>query len=262
MDATSAVVAVLVPLTFALLWLVERSFPARPLPHVDGWTKKGIVFFFVTGGVQTLVPALVTAGVAKITPLHLATLGLAPGVVCVIVGSEVIAYGIHRAMHASPWLWRWTHQVHHSAERVDVAGSLYFHPFDVALQSALTALPAAVLGVAPAAAAIAGYVFFFIAVFQHLNVRTPRFIGWLVLRPEQHALHHERGVHDHNYGSFAFMDLLCGTFRNPADFVAEAGFYDGASSRLREMLRGNDVNPNAGVDRYARGQWLRPDRSD
>jgi hypothetical protein len=147
--------------------------------------------FFVTGGVQTIVPALVTEGVSRISPLHVATLGL-------------------------------------RAERVDVAGSLCFHPFDVALQSALTA--------------IAGYVFFFIAVFQHVNVRTPRWLGWFILRPEQHAMHHERDVHDHNHGSFAFMDLICGTFENPEGFIAEAGFYDGSSARLGEMLRGRDVN--------------------
>jgi sterol desaturase/sphingolipid hydroxylase (fatty acid hydroxylase superfamily) len=241
-DATAAVVGALVPLTFAALWFVERSFPARTLPPVEGWTKKGIFFFFLTGFVQIVVPALVTEGISRLTPLHLATLGLAPGVAFVLVGSETIAYAIHRAMHASPWLWRWTHQVHHSAERVDVAGALYFHPLDMALQSALTALPAAVLGLAPSAAALAGYVFFFIAVFQHVNVTTPRWLGWIVLRPEQHAMHHERGVHDHNYGNFAFLDLLCGTWRNPEGFIAEAGFYEGASARLGEMLRGRDVN--------------------
>jgi sterol desaturase/sphingolipid hydroxylase (fatty acid hydroxylase superfamily) len=244
-DASTAavplIVAGLIPLTFAALIVVERRFPARELPRVEGWTKKGIVFFFVTGFVQILVPALVTLGVSPLTPLHLATLGLAPCVAMLLVSCEAVSYVIHRAMHASPWLWRWTHQLHHSAERVDVAGALYFHPLDVAIQSAATALPAAMFGVSPAAAAIAGYCFFFIAVFQHVNVRTPRWLGLVILRPEQHAMHHERGVHDHNYGNFTFMDLLFGTFENPAGFVPQTGFYDGASARLGEMLRGKDV---------------------
>lgn len=242
MDATAAVVGVLVPITFFVLVLVERWFPARELPRVEGWTKKGVLFFFVTGAVQLFVPASVAIAVARLSPLHLATLGLVPSVALLLVVCEAFSYAIHRAMHAIPWLWRWTHQLHHSAERVDVAGALYFHPLDVAVQSAFTALPAAIFGVSPAAAALAGYVFFFIAVFQHVNVRTPRWLGWIVLRPEQHAMHHERGVHHHNYGNFAFMDLAFGTFRNPEGFVPEAGFYDGASARLREMLRGKDVS--------------------
>jgi sterol desaturase/sphingolipid hydroxylase (fatty acid hydroxylase superfamily) len=244
-DASAAIpliVAGLIPVTFVALLLVERSFPARELPRVDGWTKKGILFFFVTGFFQIAAPALVALGISHGTPLHLATLGLAPCVALLLVSCEVLSYTVHRTLHVVPWLWRWTHQLHHSAERVDVAGALYFHPLDVVIQSAITALPAALLGVSPAAAAIAGYVFFFIAVFQHVNVRTPRWLGLIFLRPEQHALHHERGVHRHNYGNFAFMDLLLGTFENPKDFVAEAGFYDGASARLSEMLRGKDVS--------------------
>jgi sterol desaturase/sphingolipid hydroxylase (fatty acid hydroxylase superfamily) len=235
------IVAGLIPLTFAVLLLVERRFPARELPRVEGWTKKAVVFFFVTGFLQTAVPALVTFAIGRVTPIHLATLGLVPCVALLLVSCEASSYAIHRTMHSIPWLWRWTHQLHHSAERVDVAGALYFHPLDVAIQAAITALPAAVLGVTPAAAAIAGYVFFFIAVFQHVNVKTPRWLGWIILRPEQHVLHHERGVHRHNYGNFAFVDLLLGTFANPEGFVPEAGFYDGASARLSEMLRGKDV---------------------
>jgi sterol desaturase/sphingolipid hydroxylase (fatty acid hydroxylase superfamily) len=240
--AVPLIVAGLIPLTFVALLLVERWFPARELARVEGWTKKGLVFFFVTGGVQTFVPALVTLGIYRITPLHFATLGLAPCVALLLVACEALSYAIHRAMHSLPWLWRWTHQLHHSAERVDVSGSVYFHPLDVAVQSVITALPAAVFGVSPAAAAIAGYVFFFIAVFQHVNVRTPRWLGFVFLRPEQHAMHHERGVHRDNYGNFAFMDLLFRTWKNPAGFITAAGFYDGASARLREMLCGKDVS--------------------
>ena len=40
-------------------------------------------------------------------------------------------YAWHRTMHNTPFLWRWFHQMHHSAERVDIWGALYFHPFDM-----------------------------------------------------------------------------------------------------------------------------------
>ena len=34
-------------------------------------------------------------------------------------------------MHNVPFLWRWFHQMHHSAERLDIPGAVYFHPFDM-----------------------------------------------------------------------------------------------------------------------------------
>lgn len=36
--------------------------------------------------------------------------------------------------------------------------------------------------------------------------------------------------------------MLFGTFRNPKTMNEEAGFYDGASSRVGEMLLGRDVS--------------------
>jgi len=37
------------------------------------------------------------------------------------------------------------------------------------------------------------------------------------------------------------FDLLFGTFRNPREFAAEQGFYDGASARIGELLLWRDV---------------------
>jgi hypothetical protein len=37
------------------------------------------------------------------------------------------------------------------------------------------------------------------------------------------------------------FDIIFGTFRNPKDFAAQTGFYEGASSRVWDMLRGADV---------------------
>ena len=77
-----------------------------------------------------------------------------------------------------------------------------------------------VLGLSPGAAALAGYISFFVGVFQHMNVRTPQWLGFVIQRPEAHAVHHTRGVHAYNYGNFMLWDILFGTFRNPATFAA------------------------------------------
>ena len=66
-------------------------------------------------------------------------------------------------------------------------------------------------------------------------------IGYLVQRPEMHSVHHARGVHAYNYGNLALWDLVFGTYRNPRELVAQAGFWDGASHKLVPMLLGRDV---------------------
>jgi sterol desaturase/sphingolipid hydroxylase (fatty acid hydroxylase superfamily) len=66
---------------------------------------------------------------------------------------------------------------------------------------------------------LAGYLSSFAGVLQHLNVRTPRWLGLVIQRSEAHAVHHARGVHGYNYGNFRLWDILFGTFRNPATFA-------------------------------------------
>ena len=52
-----------------------------------------------------------------------------------------------------------------------------------------------VLGLDPLAAALTGYFLAFFSFFQHWNVRTPQWVGYLIQRPESHCVHHRMGVH-------------------------------------------------------------------
>ncbi len=98
------------------------------------------------------------------------------------------------------------------------------------------------LGLAPGAIALFAYVTMFLGVFQHANIRTPHWLGYIVQRPESHSRHHARGVHDGNFADLPLFDLIFGTFANPRDFAPRAGFHDGASTRLLEMLRFKDIS--------------------
>jgi sterol desaturase/sphingolipid hydroxylase (fatty acid hydroxylase superfamily) len=100
-----------------------------------------------------------------------------------------------------------------------------------------------VSGVSAEAALIANLTATFCSLFQHSNIRTPRWLGYLVQRPESHAAHHERGVHAHNYSDLPLWDMVFGTFRHPASAPREAGFYAGASAKLGRMLAFRDVSP-------------------
>ena len=78
----------------------------------------------------------------------------------------------------------------------------------------------------------------FNAAFQHANIRTPRWLGYLIQRPESHGVHHGRGIHRYNYADLPLWDMVFGTFRNPQPEATPrtAGFYPGASARLATML--------------------------
>jgi hypothetical protein len=135
-----------------------------------------------------------------------------------------IGYIWHRLRHSVPLLWRF-HQLHHSAERLDVSGAFLFHPIEtVAVAFLISVTSTALLGVSTDAAAVAGTIGFFLACFEHANIRTPRWLGYLVQRPESHSIHHARGVHASNYADLPIYDILFGTFKNPADREPNLGF--------------------------------------
>jgi sterol desaturase/sphingolipid hydroxylase (fatty acid hydroxylase superfamily) len=225
--------------------LLERRFPAKPLPPVRRWLLKGGLFFIFTGVVNSVLPALFAALLGERTLFHLSWLGPVSGALLGFVVVDFIAYWLHRAMHNIPWLWRWTHQMHHSAERMDLAGMTYTHPFDTIGTFTLTGLATALLGLSPLAAGLVGMLGFASAVVQHMNIRTPRWLGFFVIRPEAHGVHHQRGVHAYNYGNLPLWDVVFGTYRNPETFPEVYGFWDGASARLGDMLRGRDVGTPA-----------------
>jgi len=237
-----AILPVLIPATYFALMLLERWFPARPLPQVRRWYLKGLVFFVVVMFLNGLTPALVATAVGDWSPLGLSSLGTLGGALVTIVVSELLQYLLHRSFHTSHFLWRWIHQLHHSAERLDVPGAAFTNPLEIVVAAIFVTLATIALGVSPDAAALAGYFGVFNAIFQHTNIRTPRWLGYIIQRPESHSVHHARDVHAYNYANLPLVDMLFGTFRNPADFAPTQGFWEGASRKLLSMLTGRDVS--------------------
>jgi sterol desaturase/sphingolipid hydroxylase (fatty acid hydroxylase superfamily) len=242
----------LIPIAVNALFLafivLERVAPARPLPTVRWWRLKGIGFFALSGFLATTVPALYVGFLRAHRLFDLRSLGTAGGAVVGFVAYELAMYGWHRLRHGTP-LWR-AHQLHHSAERVDIFGWVYAHPLEMVANSLLAAVvTTTLLGVTVQASAAVSILVVGCAMFQHANIRTPRWLGYVLQRPESHSVHHARGVHAFNYCDLPLWDMAFGTFRNPERFEAEAGFYAGASARVGAMLVGLDVTvprqPNA-----------------
>jgi hypothetical protein len=60
--------------------------------------------------------------------------------------------------------------------------------------------------------------------FYHSNLKTPRWLGLFIQRPEHHSIHHQLGVHSFNFGDLTVWDRLFGTFRDTDEFAARCGF--------------------------------------
>lgn len=228
---------------YLCLIILDFARPARAFEHVRFWRLKGLGFFIVYFLVSYHLPFVWDAFLAEHRLIDASGLGVGWGALVGLLVLELGVYGWHRTMHAVPFLWRWFHQTHHSAERVDVWGAMYFHPLDMAGFTLVTSLTlVGGVGIVPEAAVIAGMAAWALAIFQHANLKTPRWLGYLVARPESHARHHERGAHASNYSDLPLWDMLFGTFENPRSWDGLAGFYSGASSRLGALLLGRDIS--------------------
>ena len=170
-------------------------------------------------------------------------LGTWGGAIVGILVYELGHYWYHRSAHEFDWLWRAGHQMHHSAESLDAFGAYYLHPVDTFLFTTVASLVFyPLLGLTVEASVIAAFFLTFNAMFQHMSIRTPRWLGYIVQRPESHSVHHGKGIHRYNYSDLPLWDIVFGTFRNPAEFQREHGFYAGASERIPEMLSFRDVS--------------------
>ncbi|HEV2746839.1 MAG TPA: sterol desaturase family protein [Allosphingosinicella sp.] len=227
---------------FAAFGLLDLLASARHFPDVTFWRLKGAAFTLLYFAAATAGPLMWDAALAEHRLFDATVLPLPIQIVGGLLLLELGIYAWHRTMHKVPFLWRWFHQLHHSAERVDIWGAFYFSPLDMAGWSLLGSLVlVGGFGIGAEAAIVVGVFLTFLSMFQHANIRTPHWLGYLIVRPESHSAHHERGVHGYNYCDLPLWDMIFGTFRNPREWDRQAGFYDGASKRLGAMLIGREI---------------------
>jgi sterol desaturase/sphingolipid hydroxylase (fatty acid hydroxylase superfamily) len=249
---TEDLVGICIVGVFFGLMTLEAWRPARSYPPRRAWRARGVLLLVVMAGIATAVPLLL--------PLDwLAAHRLVDGTKLGTVGGVFVGYGVvsfvsylwHRACHRFDFLWRGFHQLHHAPARLDLAGAVLFHPLDIGMYVLLsTVTTTLVLGLTPAAAALTGLVAQLYSFFQHLNVKTPRFFGYFIQRPEAHFLHHERGVHARNYADLPLWDMLFSSYQNPESFgEGPVGFDPPAEGRYGAMLCFVDVSDKVGVAR-------------
>ena len=225
------------------LWVWESVAPAKILPKMPFWKLRGVLFFVFNFVLASALPLLVDRHLAK---FQLMDAGDTNPVLAAFIGVTIyqgILYAWHRAMHGSNFLWKVFHQMHHSTERLDIPSAFYTSPMDTIGFTLIGSLSfVLIFGLSPEAATLALLFLTFLSLFQHSNIKTPRWIGFLIQRPESHSVHHGRGVHRYNYADFPVYDMIFGTFKNPKNFHPQTGFYDGASGRILDMLVFKDVS--------------------
>jgi sterol desaturase/sphingolipid hydroxylase (fatty acid hydroxylase superfamily) len=234
-----------IPVTYLSMYIGERLWPARNFPKVSWWGAVGIVCLLLMMTVGVMAPLLIPVEfLATHRLLDGSRLGVVGGAFAGFVLIEFVVYAYHRACHKSSLMWRAIHQMHHAPSRLDIPGAVLFHPFELAVQNALSiGFLVFVLGLEPLAVALIGYALAFCSLFQHWNVRTPRWLGYFIQRPEAHCHHHELNVHASNYADLPFIDMLFGTFKNPEEFSGKVGF--SGSPSYKKMLIGIDVSNGA-----------------
>ncbi|HEX5652431.1 MAG TPA: sterol desaturase family protein [Chitinophagaceae bacterium] len=236
---------------YALLMGWEALFPARKLPAIPFWRIKGITFYFLFFFLSSYLPLLYAEWLPATQLFNLSGLNPIAGGIIGILLYEFGLYVWHRVMHRNSTLWRIFHQMHHSAERLDTYGAFYFSPFDMVGWTVLgTVCFSLITGLAPQSITIVLLVTNFFSIFQHANIKTPAWLGYIIQRPESHAIHHAKGIHAYNYSDLPLFDILFGTFRNPARYEHEAGFYYGASGRIKDMLLFRDLNKTDRGEEY------------
>lgn len=233
----------LIVLTFGLaMMLVEHFAPGRRLERVQGWYPRAILLNVIQAAVAYLSTATWNRWFPEFARWHAGGFGFLPDALLGYVAITFVYYWWHRARHENPFLWRWLHQIHHSASRLEVMTSFYKHPIEIFINGILSpAILYLMLGLNADSAALAFLLTGVAELFYHWNVRTPHWLGYLIQRPESHCVHHQRGRHRNNYSDLPIWDILFGTFENPRKQPGGCGFGPDAEQRLGTMLLGRSA---------------------
>jgi sterol desaturase/sphingolipid hydroxylase (fatty acid hydroxylase superfamily) len=140
-----------------------------------------------------------------------------------ILALDLRAWLYHRALHASPLLWR-VHRVHHSDVEIDLSTGLRFHPLEAIGVWASKLAVIALLGPPVAGVLLHELCYGLVSLFEHANVRLParleRGVRRVFVTPELHRVHHSLRVEESNANfatMFSFWDRLFGTLREARD---------------------------------------------
>lgn len=224
MLATLLGVAIAFLVMAGLLVPLESWFPIAPArPRARAMAACAAFFAF-----NTVLMQLVGAPVLEALEERLATTEPPSWarLAAVFVLADVAGYWAHRTMHRVPWLWR-LHAVHHAPTELHWFEAWRQHPLDFLVHGLAVGLPSALLGASLADIASVVLLRKVFTAFLHANVRW-RFgpLEWLLATPVFHRVHHSADPRDYDTnfaGTFAWVDVLFGTYRRAEEFPRVVG---------------------------------------
>lgn len=224
--------------------LIERLWPAHQLPSSRGWWLRVALVNGAQLGI-VMVAGLTwdrwMAGASLFSISH-ALDDWTAGFIAYFF-STFVYYFWHRIRHESGLFWRLCHQLHHSPRRIELLASFYKHPVEIVLNALISSsLVYLILGCSVQAAAIYTLFAAVAEYFYHWNIRTPRWLGWIIQRPESHRVHHKYQHHSQNYADLPVWDWIFGTLDNPKKSPTRCGFDADREQRVIEMLAFRDVH--------------------
>ncbi len=224
--------------------VVEKLWPATDLPKVRAWWPRVILVNAIQLGIVVLAGRSWEHWLSRASLFHLRywTHDLAAGFIAYLI-STFVYYWWHRFRHKSDFFWRVCHQLHHSPRRIELLTSFYKHPVEIFLNSLISSLIVyTLLGCSIQAAAYYTVLTALAEYFYHWNIRTPRWVGHIVQRPESHRVHHQYRHHTQNFADLPIWDWLFGTLHNPTHTPRRCGFDEWREDRFEDLLAFRDVH--------------------
>lgn len=232
---------VVIGMAFVMM-AVELRRPGRQWPKVAGWWQRAALLNAAQLAVVFIFGVIWDTWLADIRLFSADSFGTAGGAIIGYLVITFVYYWWHRWRHESSTLWRWFHQIHHSAQRIEIITSFYKHPFELFANSVLSSfILYGLVGLSPIAATNTVLICGLAELFYHWNVKTPHWLGYIVQRPESHCVHHQESLHWYNFSDIPLWDMMFGTFYNPQNWELRCGLGAENEKRLVEMLIGRDL---------------------
>jgi sterol desaturase/sphingolipid hydroxylase (fatty acid hydroxylase superfamily) len=213
----------------AALWMIEGIWPFFRRSNRGRHGLRNVGLGLINGATRVVFyPALLLA-VTSLTRtsdfglLHAVSIPAWSEFLVAVLILDLVGYAWHIACHQWRFLWRF-HAVHHHDDEVDSTTAFRFHVGEVMASSLVTVIAAAVLGLGMLHVLAYEALVVPLSIFHHGNAKLPawldRGLGWVVVTPRMHWVHHSRWVRetDSNYsGIFSFWDRIFGTLRERED---------------------------------------------
>lgn len=183
-----------------LMGALEAMFPARQRvqKRASRWvTNLGLVIID-TLAIRLLFPVIAVGAAlwAQTQDWGLLNLTALPNwaaVLIAIIVLDMMIYWQHVASHRIPVLWR-LHKVHHADRDLDASSGLRFHPVEIILSMLYKMIIVVALGAPVLAVIIFEIILNACALFNHANVRLPRWVEQplrqVLVTPALHRIHH------------------------------------------------------------------------